>query len=327
MDDFTITQSFPIIIQPRKIITDFANFEAKLQQNKSKILELLHEHGAILFRNFPVKTADDFALTIEAVGLGEFVNYIGGDSPRTKVKNKVYTSTEAPPSFHLPLHQELSYVKYYPKNIYFFCEIEPKYKGETIIADARKVHADLNPHIIDRFHKKGLTYISRYHFANKFIKLLNHSHKSWTEVFETNDKQKVEEICKQNEIDWRWLAKDWIEIRETRPAFVEHPKTRETVWFNQAHLYDFNPKFLGLMRYLGTKLFYSFPNTCLHEVTFADASPIPRKDIYHILDVLQKNTVAEKWKKGDVMMLDNILAMHGRAQFKGPRRILTALTK
>jgi alpha-ketoglutarate-dependent taurine dioxygenase len=64
----------------------------------------------------------------------------------------------------------------------------------------------------------------------------------------------------------------------------------------------------------------------LHEVFFADGSTIPLKDLYHILDVLDANTIYFPWKKGDVLVLDNILAMHGRAVFSGKRRILAAMT-
>ena len=74
------------------------------------------------------------------------------------------------------------------------------------------------------------------------------------------------------------------------------------------------------------KLFYFRKSTRLHEIQFADGSVIPRKDIYNILDILQANTVTFPWQKGDILILDNILAMHGRAPFTGKRRILTALT-
>ena len=36
----------------------------------------------------------------------------------------------------------------------------------------------------------------------------------------------------------------------------------------------------------------------------------------------QKHSVVFKWKRGDVLMLDNILAGHGRMNVKPPREIL-----
>ncbi len=44
------------------------------------------------------------------------------------------------------------------------------------------------------------------------------------------------------------------------------------------------------------------------------------------MDTLDRNTVAFPWQRGDMLMLDNVLAMHGRATFAGRRRILAAMT-
>jgi alpha-ketoglutarate-dependent taurine dioxygenase len=64
----------------------------------------------------------------------------------------------------------------------------------------------------------------------------------------------------------------------------------------------------------------------LHQVSHADGSPIRRDDIYHVMDVLDRNTIAFPWHRGDFLALDNVLSMHGRATFHGPRRILCAMT-
>jgi hypothetical protein len=238
----------------------------------------------------------------------------------------VYTSTEAPPSIKLPLHNELSYVKNYPQYIYFFCETPPVANGETIISDARKIYQAIDDDVKGRFIEKGLRYISRYPAKDDLMHRLVKSHKSWVNVFETEDKEEVERKCRENDILFKWNRGNWLEISQVRPAAIAHPQTQENVWFNQAHHFDFNPKFLGLWRYLGAKAFYWRKHTLLHDVLFADNTKIPRRDLYHIFDVLDENTVYFPWQKGDVLILDNILAMHGRATFTGKRRILTAMT-
>ncbi|MHB1947465.1 MAG: TauD/TfdA family dioxygenase [Gammaproteobacteria bacterium] len=329
MEDFNIEGTFPVVITPGRRVLNLDEFNQKLQENKPQLEQLLLKHGALLLRGFPVHCAAHFSDVITALNLGNFVNYIGGDSPRDRVENRVYTSTEAPPHFHIPLHQELSYIKNFPRHIYFYCEVEPLNHGETIIADARRVYEELDYGVKQRFQDKGLTYTSRYYYKSKIMQWVNQiqrSHKSWTEVFETTNKDDVEQKCIENEFAWKWLPRDWIEIKQTRPALLKHPQTNEDVWFNQAHLYDFNPKLLGWKNYVAAKLFYFRKSTRLHEIVHADGSHVDQKDLYHILDVLNQNTVAYPWQKGDVMVLDNILAMHGRAPFSGPRRILTALT-
>lgn len=329
IEGFKIEGNFPGVISPDHKTFDYNALIDTIQKNKQTLHQLLLKHGGLLFRGFPIENANAFATFIESLGLGNFVNYIGGDSPRDKVEDKVYTSTEAPPALHIPLHQELSFVKKFPRHIYFFCETPPAEKGETIIGDARQIYKALNPEVKKRFEEKGLTYTSNYYYKNKIMRLMNkiqRSHKSWIEVFETHKKEDVERQCQNNDFHWEWTKRDWIKVQQTRPAMVNHPETQEPVWFNQAHLYDFNPKLLGWARYLGAKLFYFRKYTRLHEVSYADGSKIARSDLYHILDVLDKNTVAFPWQKNDVMVLDNVLTLHGRAPFTGKRRILTALT-
>lgn len=331
MEDFKTTfinqEQLPLLVTPARPFSTPAEFFEMIRKNQSFFKDKLSKHGGILFRGFPLETAVHFAGAIRHLGTGEFGDYIGGDSPRNKIYEGVFTSTEAPPSHKIPLHNELSFVKDYPKNIYFFCEIPPQTKGETILADARKVYQTIDPAVKQRFAQKGLRYVSCYHYHSKIINwLTKNSHRSWTQVFETNSKAEVEKKCMAHEFECEWSKNDWLKVSQVRPAVMNHPVTGDQVWFNQAHLYDFNPKHLGMFYYLGTKVVYCQDYTKLHQVFFADRSKIPRDDLYHVMDVLDANTIAFPWQKGDFLALDNVLAMHGRAAFEGKRRILAAMT-
>ena len=158
-----------------------------------------------------------------------------------------------------------------------------------------------------------------------WLNKIQRSHKTWIQVFETESKAEVEKKCQEHEFEYKWVKNNWL-ISQVRPAIMAHPETGEKVWFNQAHLYDFNPKLLGAWRYIGAKLFYCRKHTKLHEIFYGDSSLIPRVDLYHVMDVLDAQTIAFPWEKGDLLVLDNVLAMHGRATFEGKRRILTAMT-
>lgn len=333
MSDFTTkfitSEQIPLVIEPANRNIPQEEFLNLLSQDNEYFRKNLLKHGGLLFRNFPIHNEDDFSKVIQRLNLGKFVDYIGGDSPRNKVKDGIYTSTEAPPSIKIPLHNELSFVNKYPKHIYFYCHIAPQEKGETIIGDARKVLASVNEKVKQRLIDKGIKYVSSYYHKSALMTLLNKmqkSHKSWTDVFETDCKKQVEKLCQENDFAFKWNQNDWLTISQTRPAMINHPTTEEKVWFNQIHLYDFNPKLLGPWRYIGAKLFYCRKHMRLHEVFYADGTKIPREDIYQIMDALDANTVYFPWQKGDVLVLDNVLAMHGRATFTGKRRVLTALT-
>ncbi len=319
----------PLVIEPKDKKMTLAELYTLLEEQNGHFRQQLLKYGALLFRGFPVGSPDDFSGVVSHLLKAPFVHYIGGDSPRKIVKGDVYTSTEAPPSVKIPLHNELSFVKKYPKHICFYCEVAPQVRGETIIADARKVYASMDTAVRKLFIDKGIRYVSRYYYKSALMNLLNkvqRSHKSWVEVFETASKADVEKKCQDSEFELKWNRDDWLQISQVRPAILTHPLTNETVWFNQAHLFDFNPRLLGWWRYVGAKLFYYRPHTRWHEVFFADETPIPQEALYHVMDVLDKQTVHFPWQKGDVMVQDNVLSMHGRATFEGPRRILTVMT-
>lgn len=325
---FVNNQKLPLVVEPSKSfrLEEFYEF---LSHHREHFQNEILKYGGILFRGFPLNTAQDFAAGIEHLGLGKSIDYIGGDSPRNKITGAVYTSTEAPPSFKIPLHNELSFVKNYPKHIYFFCETAPQSDGETILGDAREICKAIDPKVKEQFQQKNLKYISAYYYKSQLMELLNkwqRSHKSWPEVFEAKTKEEVEKKCIENDFGFKWTRNHWIKISQNRPALLKHPQTQEEVWFNQVHLYDFNPKLLGFWQFIGAKIFYIRKHMRLHEVSFGNGDPIPRKDIYHIMDILDQKTVKFPWQKGDFLVLDNILAMHGRAPFKGKRRILTAMT-
>ena len=321
-------EQLPLVIQSPRVNSK-EEFFRLLSSQRELFKEKLLKYGGILFRETPLKNADDFSQAITHLGLGQCVDYIGGDSPRNKINDSVYTSTEAPPAIKIPLHNELSFVKHYPKHIYFFCEIPPKEKGETIIADARKVFDAIDQGVKERFVTKDLRYISCYYYKSPVMNALNKiqpSHKSWIHVFETESKKEVEKLCEEHEFEYQWTKNDWLQISQVRPAVISHKETGEKVWFNQAHLYDFNPKLLGMWRYVGAKLFYCRPHMKLHQIYYGDRSPISRSDLYHVLDVLDQQTVSFAWQRGDLLVLDNVLTMHGRASFSGKRRVLTAMT-
>ena len=326
---FINEQKLPLVIEPNFSNPTLDDLLRIIKEKNAFFKENMLKYGGLLFRGFPVNSAEDFANVIRALDTGKFVDYIGGGSPRNKVKDSVYTSTEAPPAIKIHLHNEMSFADNFPRNIFFFCETPPEEGGETFIGDAREILKSVKKETRERFVNKGLKYVSRYYYKSKLMDLVNkfqRGHKTWIDVFETDKKSEVEDRCKENNIGCKWNVNDWLEISRLRPALLEHPVTKEPVWFNQVHLFDYNPRFIGWWRYLAMRAFYCRKHMMVDEIYFADDQKVPREDIYHIHDVLDKHSIYFPWKKGDVMALDNILAMHGRAPFKGKRKILTAMT-
>ena len=318
----------PLVIEPTKSMT-FDALCTYIASNRQEIAGKLLKHAGILLRGFPIADADCFNAIIAVLNLGKPLNYIGGDSPRDKIKGTVYTSTEAPPKIKIPLHNEMSFIKHYPRHIYFYCETPAATGGATILGDAREIYRKVSSKIRTTFEKLGLRYISNYYKQDILLDLVNsfaRAHKKWTEVFETEDKKEVEQMCREQEFAHQW-RRDWIQITQERPAVIHHETTQEMIWFNQAHLYDYNPKLVGFWNYIGTKLLYARPHTVMHEITYGDHTPIARRDLYEIMETLDACTIQYPWQRHDMLILDNVLAMHGRAPFMGKRKILTSLTR
>ncbi|MCH9626344.1 MAG: hypothetical protein S4CHLAM123_15410 [Chlamydiales bacterium] len=326
---FINTQKLPLVIEPSKDFS-FEELLDYIKENREAIEKKILSFGGVLFRGFPVHGPEAFNSVIDALGFGKPVSYVGGDTPRDKVQGKVYTSTEAPPSLMIPLHNEMSYIKHYPRHIYFYCDVAPKERGETSIGDARAIYKNIDPEIKERFVKCGLKYISNFYGKDWMLDLINRyqrAHKTWMDAFETDCRKTVEKSCIDNQFGYRWNKKNWLQVIYDNPSIIAHPKTGERVWFNQAHLYDYNPRLLGFWNWVGTKFVYCRKNTVMHEIYYGDGKKVPKKDLYHVMDVLEKETIKFPWQKGDVLVLDNILTMHGRASFSGERRILASLTR
>ncbi len=327
---FITPEKTPLVIEPNGRLLSFAAFLSYLQDHREELRRHIFQYGGILLRGFPIEGAEGFHRAVKELNLGHSLDYIGGDSPRDKVKEKVYTSTEAPPSFKIALHQEMSFTNQFPKNIYFYCETPPEKGGETILGDARRINTTLNAQIRQEFQERGLKYVSFYYGKSWIVDQVNkykRAHKTWKEAFETEDRNEVEKKCSDREFKFQWHDREWLEVIQERPSEIIHPETEEQIWFNQAHLYDFNPRMIGFWNWVGTKMVYWGKNRLLHEIYYKDGKKIPRKNLYHILDVLDQCTIRFPWQKGDLLVLDNILMMHGRAPFQGKRRILTTMTR
>eukprot|EP01098_Paradermamoeba_levis_P006458 TRINITY_DN2679_c0_g1_i1.p3 TRINITY_DN2679_c0_g1~~TRINITY_DN2679_c0_g1_i1.p3 ORF type:complete len:100 (+),score=33.78 TRINITY_DN2679_c0_g1_i1:773-1072(+) len=60
-------------------------------------------------------------------------------------------------------------------------------------------------------------------------------------------------------------------------------------------------------------------------VTWEDGSEIADEDVHTVKKIMDEESMRFKWKRGDVVLIDNFLALHSRAAFTPPRRILAAM--
>lgn len=308
----------PLLVEPS------GNHEANpgalmawLEEHRSLFDTWLHLDGALLLRGFGVDTPDAFHAVAAAVR-PELMNYVGGDSPRSSVGDRVYTSTEFPPDMEIGLHNELSYTRSWPSCVFFCCLVAAERGGETHIADGRRVLAELDPAVRERFATRGVIY--RQHLRDAGV---SGPGKSWQESFETDRRAEVERVCRDQEMEFHWTDRG-LHTAVRNPGVLTHPATGEACWFNQADMWHGTFDTVKAQEEIvGDGIGEEDPLGC--HATYGDGSEIPRTDLEAVRSACGRSEVAFPWRAGDLLILDNILTMHGRKPFEGARRVLVAM--
>lgn len=327
---FVTGQKLPIMISPKNPNITFSEFCDLTHKHQKDIQALVTRYGAVLFRGFPVKDASGFAMVLEkAVGKAP-TEYLAGDGPRTKVATGVYSTPEAPESFHMPLHHELSCTTRPPAFISFYCEQPPLAgTGQTILASSARVTEAIRkeqPDVWKMFHDKTVQYVSRHPPTGNWFTKVNKTHQTWQDTFDTTDKQKAEATCQARKMSYKWIG-DWLEVTREAPCTRPNPdNAKDKLWFNQFHLFHANPIIRGgWITHILASLLYFRPQTRQYDVQLSDGTPLPNESVCAIYPILDNQTVRYDWYKGDVLLVDNIRTLHGRAPYSGERRILSSM--
>jgi alpha-ketoglutarate-dependent taurine dioxygenase len=146
----------------------------------------------------------------------------------------------------------------------------------------------------------------------------------WEDVFQTKSRKTVEDYCRAEAIEFEWIGDDQLRTRQRCQVSMKHPQTGEMVWFNQAHLFHVS----RLPAEVRDSLLSTFAEEDLpRNVYFADGSPIEPEMVDEILKVYEQHAVIFPWRAGDVLLIDNMLAAHGRNPFKGKRRVVVGMSQ
>ena len=301
-------RSLPLLIEPAihgVSLPDWAG------NNRGFIKQRLQQHGGILFRGFDLSSVDEFELLLRSL-TGELLEYSYRSTPRTQVSGRIYTSTEYPAHQTIPLHNEMSYTRNWPMILGFFCVEVALDGGETPIADSRKVFNLIDPAVRDRFADKQVMYVRNYGEALDL---------SWQNVFQTEDREEVEAYCRSAEIEFEWKSNNELRTRQVCQAVATHPDTGEQVWFNQAHL--FHVSSLGAQT--REALMSSSDEEPPRNACYGDGSAIEDEALEEIRAAYDRETVVFPWQPRDVLLLDNMLAAHGRRPYRGTRKIVVGI--
>ena len=302
-------RSFPVVIEPAIEGVDLIPW---VKDHRESVESHLLKEGAILFRGFKIDSATKFEQFVTSIS-ADLLEYLDQHTPRSRVSGQIFTSTEYPAAHTVPFHSENSKNHVWPMKLWFCCLQPALQGGETPLADNRQVLALIDSKIKERFIEKKVMYVRN--FGDGFGL-------PWQKAFQTTDRTLVEQYCREARMECYWKDKNRLYLRHVCQATSCHPKTREVVWFNQAHLFHVS----SVGPAASEALLEVFKEEDLPSNSYyGDGSRIETSVLDEIGEAFRQSSVSFPWQAGDVLMLENMLVSHGRMPFSGPRKVIVAM--
>lgn len=297
---------------------DIETLKAWYQDNKEIIAKEILKSGAILFKGANINSVAKFEEFTGSIA-SKFRNYLDGNYPRKNLKGHVYISTEYDPNYDITMHNELSYSYKWPSMLFLACVVPPGSGGETPLVDSRRIIQVMNPEILKEFERRKIRYIRNLHGGEGMGP-------SWQETFSTISRLEVEDHCKNIDIKYTWKEDGGLRLENIRPATRLHPVTREKVWFNQVDQYHPSHFPKDVYETLILLAEGNEENLPLY-VSYGDGEKISEDIIREVIDTINTIVVVRPWSEGDFVIVDNMLAAHGRKAYTGDRKIVVAMAE
>jgi alpha-ketoglutarate-dependent taurine dioxygenase len=302
-------EAFPLVLECPAPGIDLPAATAWLTAHARELTDRASRLGAILFRGFPVTTADDFDAFVAAFGLPNFPYYESlSNAVRVNRTPRVFTANEAPPEVTIYLHHEMAQTPVYPSRLFFFCEQPATTGGATPICRSDVLWERLSercPHFCRDLEAKGLRYS---HVMPPTDDATSGMGRSWRSTLRTDTPANAESLLSELGYSWEWLPDG--SLRATTPTLpaVRRLSNGRTSFFNQL---------IAASR--GWKSDQTVP------ITYGDGSPLDRSGVAEAARLGDELAFDIPWQKGDVALVDNFVTMHGRRTFTGTRKVLASL--
>lgn len=282
-----------------------------IDRSGERIGRLLLVCGAVLFRRFGIDNQPAFVTARRAL-FHETTPYLEKATPRKALGEEVFTSTEFPAELDIEPHNENSYARIWPSKLLFACLAPPGIGGGTTIADSRAVLARIPADVVAEFRGRGWRLVRTYHPGFGL---------PWTEAFGTAERAQVASYCAAAGIAHQWRG-EVLRTEQSGAAIIAHPITGEDVWFNHVAFWHES----RLAAEFREVLLEEFGRDGLpYNFYFADGGTIPDDMVGAISAAYAAEMETIRWEKGDLLLVENMLAAHGRQAYQGPRSVVVAL--
>lgn len=334
------TYQFPTAIEPCTVdvATDVSAALEWVRRSKVAIESRLASTGALVFRGFPLDTAEDFAAFTDALGYPNFAyEGAGGNAVRKNVVgDRVFTANESPPERVIPFHNELAQCPVFPHRVLFFCDVPAVEGGATPLLDCHRVYVKLReaaPEFMDELEAKGVRYTR---VMTKDDRPSSAVGRGWAGTFGVSDAAALEAKLKGTGQTVEWLTD--LDLRRDLDVPVvdldsflsRYPlrhysatlaavrvlddlaeSTTSTRLRRQQHQqHHQRPQekkrffFNQIMAaHLGWRDELNRPG---RSVVFGDGGAMPEEAMDAMARIFEEEAVAVPWRHGDVMLLDNL---------------------
>ncbi|GEM_PF-34999 len=306
-------ETFPLVYaMPANSGADLQAVSAWVQENLAKLQSEMAEHGAILFRGFPLVSDQDFDAFIQFFGLKNFTYTDSlSNAVRRNRTERVFTANEAPAHIAIYLHHEMAQTPIYPSGLFFFCEHAAAIGGATPLCRSdillRQLE-ELVPEFVEACAAKGVKYTNTMPDEED---LQSGQGRSWRSTLNADTKTAAEEKLRSLGYQWEWSPEN--NLRVTTPVLpaVRTLDDGRRVFFNQL-----------IAAFQGWQ---DKRNVAQKSICFGDGSPIDLQAMATAIELAEGLSYDLAWQTGDVALVDNSLVMHGRRPFEGERRVLASL--
>eukprot|EP00746_Dinoflagellata_sp_MGD_P026307 gnl/MRDRNA2_/MRDRNA2_161981_c0_seq1.p1 gnl/MRDRNA2_/MRDRNA2_161981_c0~~gnl/MRDRNA2_/MRDRNA2_161981_c0_seq1.p1 ORF type:complete len:390 (+),score=59.95 gnl/MRDRNA2_/MRDRNA2_161981_c0_seq1:142-1170(+) len=315
------TDDFPAVFQYQAV--SGANTGAVLRE---LIDGTLTTFGAIVIRGLPISSAADFSEVMHATNLN-LVDYVGGVTTRPVVAPKVTPTSTEGPSVSMEPHMDNPYWPKPPTHLVVYAELPPARGagGQSLISDNRAALKQLRTQYDEILEALENRLIRYNHFYPDEESSAGIGIPSWEQSLARdcqtasgcNKTETAERNLEQAGYQFEWIQgglKRW----ELSDAIKSHPKTGEDIWANMitamhCTVFDNHPEYPELNRAPEARgepcmMRGSMP----YDTSYGDGSPFSLETMHAMRKAQWDNAVAFDFEPGDVLVLDNYLASHGR---------------
>lgn len=305
-------QTFPLVYGLEDSDASFDQSISWVKEKKHELLAQLGNHGAILFRGFPVKTDVEFDAFLGAFNLNSFTYADSlSNAVRRNRTERVFTANEAPASVSIFLHHEMAQTPIYPTKLFFFCEQAAQSGGATPICRSDVLLERLEieiPQFVKDCEAKGVRYSNVMPAENDEA---SGQGRSWQSTLTASNSSQAEEKLSGLNYQWQWLSDGSLKVTTPVLSAIRQLDNGKRVFFNQL-----------IAAHRGWK---DSRNQAEKSVYFGDGSEFDEEDMNSLIEISDELTFDLNWQTGDVALVDNFLVMHGRKPYSGERRVLASL--